>query len=301
MPVTISPLDGPAAALGECPVWDASTSSLYRVDIDGQQIHRHQTTTGLNEARSLAGRPGSFVLTEQDGRLLVAAEHQLLDLDWESGESTVLTSLEPGGTGNRLNDGRCDPAGRFIVGSMFADTSAGNRTGLLHQVVDAGNARTLRTEVGVANGLAFDPERGRMYFADTPTQQVLVFDYDLDTGGLSNERVFFDYADHEGKPDGACVDAEGCYWSASVYGWALLRITPDGNVDRRVEVPVEKPTMPCFGGDNLETLFVTSIAAGSAKPSDPGRDGFAPGATLVIEGLDVQGVAEPRWRAALNR
>jgi L-arabinonolactonase len=297
MSVTISALDGPVATLGESPVWSTTEAALYRADIDGCVIHRHELGSGSNESRSLEGRPGSLGLSDKPGHLVVASEHQLLDLDWASGLATPIADVEPAGTGNRLNDGRCDPTGRFVVGSMYEDTGAGRRTGMLHQLSTTAPAATLRTDIGVSNGLAFDAGRRRMYFADSPTRQVLVFDYNAETGESENERLFFDYGDHDGKPDGACVDADGCYWSASVHGWALLRITPDGAVDRRVELPLEKPTMPCFGGDNLETLFVTTIGAAGSKPLAPGRDGFEPGMTLVVEGLGIQGVDEPAFRS----
>lgn len=112
---------------------------------------------------------------------------------------------------------------------------------------------------------------------------------------MSNERVFFDYRDRPGKPDGACVDAEGCYWSASVYGWALIRITPDGEVDRVIDLPLHKPSMPCFGGPDLDTLFVTTIGTGGTTPADPGRDGFVNGSTLAISGLGITGRPEPTF------
>jgi hypothetical protein len=126
---------------------------------------------------------------------------------------------------------------------MCADTNAGRTTGTLHRIHHSGEVETLRTHIGVTNGLAFDVTRNRMYFADTPTERVLVFDYEPSTGALSNQRLFFDYHEYPGKPDGACVDADGCYWSASVYGWALLRITPDGDVDCRIELPIQKPSV----------------------------------------------------------
>ena len=94
-----------------------------------------------------------------------------------------------------------------------------------------------------------------MYFADTVTEVVLVFDYDPASGNCANPREFFDYSKIPGWPDGACVDADGCYWSASVFASAVVRITPDGHLDRRVELPIERPTMPCFGGHNYETLL----------------------------------------------
>ena len=298
MNFTITALDAPIAALGESPVWCPEEVILYWVDIDGKTIHRHDPATGTHGTRSIAGRPGSIALTSTPGRLLIASEHRLLELDWDTGAVTPFVDLEPASTGNRLNDGCCDSSGRFVVGSMCADTNAGRTTGTLHRIHHSGEVETLRTHIGVTNGLAFDVTRNRMYFADTPTERVLVFDYEPSTGALSNQRLFFDYHKYPGKPDGACVDADGCYWSASVYGWALLRITPDGDVDCRIELPIQKPSMPCFGGANLDTLFVTTIGAGGTIPSEPGRDGFEPGATLAIEGLGVEGIVEPRFAGA---
>jgi len=266
------------ATLGECPVWSAPEGVLYWADIEGRAIHRYDPATGVDTTVNLPGRPGSFALTAETGRMLVAMEHELVWLDWDSAVVTPWLDLEEAGIGIRLNDGRTDPAGRFIVGSMFEDTGAAKTVGSLHQIEPDGTVRVLRTGVGTANGLGFDPGRGRMYFADTPTLSVVAFDYDLATGAPTNERVFFDYSTIDGKPDGACVDVDGCYWSASVHGWAVVRITPQGELDQRIEVPVSKPTMPAFGGPNLDTLFVTSIGENAQ-----GRDGVAPGALLAID------------------
>ena len=135
-----------------------------------------------------------------------------------------------------------------------------------------------------------------MYFADTPTRIVLVADYDADTGQRSNVREFFNYGNLPGKPDGACLDAEGCYWSAAVYGWALLRITPNGVLDRTLELPVPKPSMPAFGGTNLSTLYITTIGDAGSTPSEPGRDGFTPGDLLSVD-VGIQGRPEPVFGA----
>ena len=289
---TIDVVGHAPALLGECPVWSGREQALYWADIDGCAIHRLDPSSGNTTSRALPGRPGSFTLTTEPNRLLVACEHELIALNWATGETAAWRHLEAAGTGNRLNDGRCDPAGRYVVGSMYADTGAGKRTGALYTVNARKEATTLRSKIGVANGLAFDSERQRMYFADTPTDCVLMFDYDLDTGESSNERVFLDYSSLPGKPDGACVDAEGCYWSASVYGWAVIRVTPDGKVDRRIELPVQKPSMPAFGGSDLSTLFITTIGSGGTVPSEPGRDGFQPGELLAMD-VGVQGRPEP--------
>jgi sugar lactone lactonase YvrE len=277
------------ALLGECPIWSVGEQVLYWLDIDGRLVHRYDPTTDIDESKSVPGRPGSLVLTDTAGKLLLAIEHQLIWFDWPSGETSPFVDLDVAAP-DRLNDGRTDPAGRFVVGSIQADRSEAP-TQQVYQVSGDGSVGVLRGGVAVTNGIAFDPSRGRMYFADTMTETVVVYDYDPDSGSCENERLFVDYADLPGKPDGGCVDAEGCYWSASVYGWAITRFTPDGDVERRVEVPVEKPTMPAFGGPDLRTLFVTSIGDAGDTKAAPVRDGIEPGSLLAID-VDVAGVVD---------
>jgi sugar lactone lactonase YvrE len=278
------------ALLGECPLWSERERLLYWVDIKGRQIHRYDPTTGVDEQRSVPGRPGSIALTARDGHLLVAMERSLAWFDWVVGGCEDWIVLEEE-SGNRLNDGRCDPVGRFWVGSMFTPTSAGRSTGMLHRVTPDGDAVTVRTGIGVANGLAFSPDGGTMYFADTPRETVWAYDYDVATGQLAGERVFLDFGPLPGRPDGACVDQDGCYWIACVDGWAILRVTPDGRVDRRIDLPVEKPTMPAFGGEALSTLFVTSIGQGGSTPPAPGQ---LAGGLFAIE-TGTRGLVEPRF------
>ncbi|MEM8708648.1 MAG: SMP-30/gluconolactonase/LRE family protein [Actinomycetota bacterium] len=281
------------ALLGECPLWDPLDEVLYWIDIEGRVLHRHDPATGRDATRGMPGRPGALARGSRPGELFIAMEHEIVRFDWdEPGRFDRVHELEPPGTGNRLNDGRTDPAGRFVVGSMWAEPAAGAVTGSLYRVGGDGVA-TLRTDIGCPNGLAFDTANGRVYWADTPTEQVVVADYDPATGAWENERPFLDYTELPGKPDGACVDAEGGYWSASVYGWAVIRVAPEGVVDHRIELPVEKPSMPAFGGRDLTTLYVTTIGAGGSVPSAPGRDGFVPGSLLAIDGIGVTGVVDP--------
>lgn len=285
-----------AAQLGECPVWSASEGRLYWVDIDGQAIHRFDPATGLDEAHPAPGRPASLALTAGPGRLLVAIERRLAFLDWGSGTWLDWQALEPDDVGNRLNDGRCDPAGRFWVGSMHdpaaADAAARLATGMLHRVERDGTAITVRSEIGVANGLAFAPDGRTMYFADTRRDLVWAYDYDVSDGEASNERVFLDFGSLPGRPDGACMDEDGCYWVACVYGAAVLRVTPAGVVDRQIAVPVEKPTMPAFGGDDLSTLYITTIGGGGSHAVDPTQ--VDAGGLFAIE-TGVRGLPEPRF------
>jgi len=285
------------ALLGESPVWSEAAEVLWWIDIEGKEVHRTNPDSGVNETKSLPARPGSIGLTNDPDVVAVAMEHQFGLFDWRTGAFTSLLDLETPGGGNRLNDGRVDPGGRFVVGSMWADTAAGKTTGAMYSICRDDRSSTTEASVlfdgvTVANGLAFDTERKRMYFADTPSGTVTMFDYDSETGRCQNRRPFVTITEHGGLPDGGCVDADGCYWTAAVYGWALLRFTPDGVLDQRVELPVEKPSMPAFGGTNLDTLFVTTIGAGGTTPSKPGRDGVSPGALLAVT-TGVRGRPEP--------
>jgi sugar lactone lactonase YvrE len=276
--------------LGESPVWSGEEGVLYWVDIDGRAVHAFDPESGANRQWALDVRPSAIALTADYGRLLLSAENQMTWLDLDSGELTPWVTLELPQPGVRLNDGRCDPAGRFWVGGMFDPTSARRFDAYLHRVEPDGSFETVRDQVGCANGLAFSPDGSVMYWADTLHETVWAYDYDVATGERRNERVFLDFAPLPGRPDGACVDESGCYWIAGVGGFAVIRVTPDGRVDRTVELPVRRPTMPAFGGSGLDTVFVTSIQARDPEADGPGEHGgiyaFRPG---------VRGLPEPRF------
>lgn len=278
------------AMLGECPVWSGAEQVLYWIDIDGRRIHRFDPVSGNDAQRTVGGRPGSIGLTPERGRLLLAAEHEAGDFQWETGAVEPWIQLEPAGTGNRMNDGRVDPAGRFWVGSMFERTAERRSTGMLHRVDADGTVTTHRRGVGVSNSLAFAPDGATMYWSDTPTSTVWSHDYDPETGQPGPARLFADFADLPGRPDGACVDDSGAVWIACVSGGALVRIAPDGALDRVVSVPVASPTMPAFGGADLGSLFVTSIGSSTSvsAPANAPLDG----AVLALD-VGVRGVPEP--------
>jgi len=276
--------------LGECPVWDSEAGVLWWTDIEGRAVRRYAPGSGTLESRRLDHRPGSLALTSRPDHLLVAMEHQVGLFDWREGLWEPWQDLEPAGTGNRLNDGRCDPVGRFWVGSMFERSGEGRFTGSLHRLESSGASSTVRSEIGVSNGLAFSPDGRTMYHADTSRSIVWSYDYDVASGEPSNERVFTEYRDLPGRPDGACVDVDGCYWTACVGGSAVARLSPDGEVDRIIELPLVFPTMPAFGGSGLATLFVTSLHRDQA-PSSSIVDG---GHLLAID-VGVSGISEPRF------
>ncbi len=279
------------ALLGECPVWDEREQCLYWIDIEGRKISRFDPVAGTNQSLETEGRPGSFVLTSDPGVLLVAVENELRWLHWKSGQSEHFVSLEPAGNGNRLNDGKTDRAGRYIVGSMYENPNDGRATGTLYSVEADGSFSVKREDIGVSNGLGFDPVHRRAYFADTHTRRIERYDYNEETGEFANRKLFFDYGDTPGLPDGSCVDSEGYYWSASVYGWAVIRIAPGGEIVERISVPVEKPSMPALGGPDYRTLFITTIGMGGSRPSADGLHGAEPGSLFCVE-VDVPGLPE---------
>ena len=278
------------ARLGESPVWSGHENVLYWIDIDSRLVHRTDPSTGHDETRVVDGRPGSIALTSDPDRLLVAIEHDLAELTWSTGELHQRHVLEAGSPPTRMNDGRTDPGGRFWVGSMDDPSGSGAKAGFLHRIERDRSHQIMETGVGVSNGLAFSPDGSVMYWADTTRQAVWSYDYDVDAGTRRNGRLFLDFSDLPGRPDGACVDETGCYWVACVYGWTLLRATPDGTVDRIVELPLEKPSMPAFGGTDLGTLFVTSISSSGSSPASPGQP--LAGALLAID-PGVYGTPEP--------
>ena len=282
----IDVLDAAPHQLGECPLWDERLGVLYVIDIDGRCVQRFDPSADAWETRPLAGRPGSIAITPDPTVLLVATEDDIGWLSWGSGAFEDWITVDTGGASNRLNDGAVSRDGRFWVGSMHEDAT--DTSGLLYRIDGDATVHQERSQVGVPNGLAFSPNGSTMYFADTLRDTVWAFDYDMDSGVAARERVFLDFADLPGRPDGATVDVDGCYWIACVFGNAIARITPAGAVDRVIELPVDKPTKPAFGGTALDVLFVTSIGGGGSH-----RESARPNGQLIAIDVGVSGLPEP--------
>ena len=195
------------------------------------------------------------------------------------------------GLDNRLNDGRVDPRGRFWVGTM--DNQLHRPNGALYRVDADGSVHRMLDGVIVSNGIAFAPDGKTLYFTDTRRYCTWRFDVDLDDGTLSNRRVFADCSASGARPDGACVDADGCVWTAFFAGNRVVRHRPDGTIDVVVPMPVTNPTCVCFGGADLRTLYVTS-ATKFLTPEQRAAEPLA-GSLFAISGL-AQGLPEHRFR-----
>ena len=240
---------------GECPSWDATAGLLRWVDIEGRRLHTLDPSTGRHTEYATSARIGCFT-TSVHGRLLVAMEHTFAWMQPDTGEVEVIAEPELGRSGNRFNDGGCDRRGRFLASSMNSQRDGPSAS--LWSLDSDLRVRELADGATVGNGLAFSPSGTTLYWADSPRECVFAFDYDLDTGVATNQRVWLDRGHAPGRPDGAAVDADGCYWSARWRGGCLARFTPDGRLDRTVELPVTQVTMCAFGGPDLDTLFVTT-------------------------------------------
>jgi sugar lactone lactonase YvrE len=276
-----------ADRLGECPLWDDREGALWWVDSRWPAVKRFDPSGGAVTMLVLPEIVGSIAFRERGG-LIAATKHGLHLLDPETGALEARVNPEPERPDNRFNDGRCDRAGRFWAGSM-SDVNR-DPTGTLYRFdADFSHAK-LKHSIIIPNSLAFSPDGATMYFADTNRHTIWAYDYDLSSGTATGERVFVDTG--RGRPDGSCVDAEGCLWNAEYGASRLVRYTPAGKVDRAVELPVANVTCCCFGGGDLGTLYVTS-ATQRMSPEELAKQPLAGSLFALRPG--VTGLPESRF------
>ncbi|MGZ0717974.1 SMP-30/gluconolactonase/LRE family protein [Pseudomonas palleroniana] len=282
--------------VGECPVWVPEEQALYWVDIPNGGLQRWSAATGHLAAwkapQMLAciarSEAGNWVAGMQTGFF------QLTPHNDGSLDTTPLATVDHPRADMRLNDGRCDRQGRFWAGSMVLDMGLGAAEGTLYRFAAGATPQAQLSGFITLNGLAFSPDGRTMYVSDShpSVQQVWAFDYDLESGTPSNRRVFIDMHAHPGRPDGAAVDADGCYWICANDAGLVHRFTPEGRLDRSLSVPVKKPSMCAFGGSRLDTLFVTSIR------DDHSEQSLAGGVFALNPG--AQGLPEPTFACRNN-
>lgn len=256
------------ALLGEGPRWDAVARRLLWVDIDGRALHILELDPLTDRAIALDDRPGAAA-PMTDGRVLVALAGRLVAVDL-SDESVETLAVVPHGADMRLNDGVCDPAGRFWVGSLELGYAPGRGSlyrfdGALEPVVDG---------ITISNGIGWSPDGTLMYYVDTMSYGVDVFDFDVATGTAANRRRLATIERGVGAPDGLAVDDEGCIWVAFWGGAAIRRYDPAGRLDRTVPMPARNPTACAFAGERGDLLVVTSAAPdGRLFVHEPGVTG----------------------------
>jgi sugar lactone lactonase YvrE len=277
-------------AVGESPVWVVAEQALYWSDIPNRTMSRWRED-GSVASWTLPEMAGC-IATDGQGGWIAGMETGVFRLSLPSGGGAVqaarLAPVRHASTGMRFNDGRCDRQGRLRAGTMVMDMGLAKADGVLYGLGPDG-LHAIEAGFLTPNGMAFSPDGRTMYLSDSHphSQQVWAYDYDAATGTPRNRRLFIDMRPVPGRPDGAAVDADGCYWICGNDAGLVHRFTPDGRLDRSLAVPVKKPAMCAFGGAGLDTLFVTSIRPGGDVSDQP----LAGGLFALRPG--VRGLAEP--------
>jgi sugar lactone lactonase YvrE len=253
-------LEDTIGELSESPVWDGGLNALLWCDIPAGLIHELQFGTGRRRRWQFNGPVGSFGLCTDD-RLVVACRHDILLLDRDSDRRALLARVGSGDPRTRLNDGKVGPDGAFWVGTMD-DTPAKAPIGALYRVTSSGQGECVAEEIITSNGLAWSADARTMFHSDSRRRVLYAWDFDAVTGQIRNRRLVSELTDAIGRPDGGATDAAGWYWSAGVTAGQLNRFDVLGARDTPLPFPVPAPTMPCFGGPDLRTLFVTSLRMG---------------------------------------
>jgi len=277
--------------VGECPWWDAETQTLYFIDVAEGRIFKYNERTGETSQEVIEGQIGSLALTSNGGQI-IAVENRVVLRDATSGQLEVLAHMTSMDETVRLNDGKVDRRGRFIVGAVDRGLKRDSVLGELYSIDIDGRVSILDNGFSCVNGPCWSPDDRTFYVADSLRQVVYAYDYDVERGSISNKRTFVNTEEFGGMPDGATVDAEGCLWTALPRAGKVACFRPDGVLERFIEVPMSWPSSLMFGGSDLTKLFVTSIHSDVVKSPHEPQSGF----TFVVDGLGVRGVAESRFR-----
>ncbi|HTC85492.1 MAG TPA: SMP-30/gluconolactonase/LRE family protein [Candidatus Acidoferrum sp.] len=276
------------AEIGEGPVWDDHSGELVWVDIPAGLVHRTKpdgTDTVLD-----VDRPVGSVGLRHEGGLVLATSDGFRLQDQGSTETRLIAAVEADDDETRMNDGWCDPAGRFYAGTMGYSKAPG--LGALYRLDPDGTATTVVSDVTISNGLDWADDGMTMYYIDTPTQGLDAFDWDRATGDLSNRRRVIDFPPAGGAPDGLKIDSEGTIWIAFWGGWAVRRFTADGRLLAEIRLPVSHVTSIAFGGDDLGDLYITS-AWSELSPAERAAEPLAGALFRIRPG--VLGRPSPRF------
>ena len=265
---------------GEGPLWHPLEKLLYWTDIPTGRMFRFDPSSGEHEQFYRGEIVGGFTIQEDGGLLLFMARGAVAL--WRDGGLDYVIEETPGERDSRFNDVIADPAGRVFCGTM----STPERLGRLYRLDLDGPLTQVLEGIGTSNGMGFTPDRRQMYYTDTRARHIYLFDYDVETGALANQRVFVETPAGQGGPDGMTVDAEGFVWSARWDGSSLYRYTPEGQEERRVRFPAKKVSSVTFGGQDLSDIYVTTAGGQNKAEEGPGAGG------LFRLNLTIKGVPE---------
>jgi sugar lactone lactonase YvrE len=246
------------AMLGEGSIWHPKEKKLYWIDIEGKALHIYDPASNEDKQFPVGSRIGTVVPVEKGG-VLVALQNGIQEMDTKTGKLKFLLNPLPD-TNLRFNDGKCDPAGRFWVGTLALDSR--RRGAVLYRFDKDKSIHTMLDSVSISNGIVWTADKKTMYYNDTPTGTIQGFDYDDKTGAISNRRVVVRIPRGTGSPDGMTIDAEGNLWVALWGGSCVGKFNPlTGELLQKVKVPAPNVSSCAFGGKDLETLYITTARA----------------------------------------
>lgn len=247
------------AELGEGPVWDAARERLLFLDIMRGHVHEFNPANGGDRVIEI-GQPVGAIAPTVRGDWVIAAKNGFHRLDPKTGKTSLIAKVEDERHETRMNDGYVDSKGRFWAGSM--GLGGVKDRGALYRLDPDGTVNRMLTGVSTSNGLDWSPDGRLMYYTDTRTSRVDVFDFDAQRGTIARRRLFVSIPEEIGYPDGLIVDESGFVWLALWEGGAVHRMNPDGLVERIIPMPVTLPTKCAFAGKNLEDLYITTAWIG---------------------------------------
>lgn len=277
--------------LGECPRWHAGERALYFVDMAQRHLHRLDPETGEIKTRTVDQTPACFAFREKGGFVLGMDSGFFLMDDFDSALQPLGEQVEAVKPWSRLNDGRTDPQGRFWAGAT--DRSKEHSDGVLYRLDGDGRVTPMGGGTLTLNGCAFSPDGRTFYWSDTPRHVIYASDFDPERGAIYGHRIFHQFPYGDGRPDGASVDEEGCYWSALYAGSRVVRLSPQGEMLEEVAIPASNITMPCFGSDDRKTIYVTT-ASENTPPGEAERYPLA-GSVFRFQ-VDVPGLPETPFK-----
>ena len=276
------------AGFGESVFWSQADQAAWWLDLHGRSLLRTHAdgTTWVFKTPGFPANNPRAVVPGRDGQLIVALDDRLSRFDPATGVFTAIDIDLPVPPGHVLNDATVDALGRLVVGTVRA-AGGDDHSGRLLVVSSDAPVRIIADGLCVANGLAFSPDGQTLYFADSHRNVKTVWraTYDLETGDIAIPAVFVPGGRFPGRPDGAAIDRGGGYWIASLETGKVLRFTPDGALDRDIQLPAPMPSKPCFGGPDMDVLYVTT--AGPLSGIDDGQSGALYRAPAGIKGLGL--------------
>lgn len=277
--------------LGECPLWHPTEQVLYWIDILKPALHQLDPKTNQHQMWPM---PTNICCIEPhaEGGLIAGMRTYFAHIDLPSGTVTNLAQVVKPDQPLMFNDGKCDRQGRYWAGTK--DVHEKDPIATLYRLDHDGSVHPMAHHIVETNGIAWSPDNKTLYYCDTLPRHIWQCDFDAITGNISNQRIFVQVPEGQGLPDGLTVDHDGYIWSAHWNGARIVRYTPDGQIDRVIEMPVSLTSCCCFGGENYQTLFVTSISE-KLTPAELAKEPLA-GCVFAIDIDFTQGIPEPFYQ-----